>query len=625
MLFLRQIKFEIRNILKSKFLLIFGILVIVASVAIPVIGYFTRSNTNNGGIIEPTMYPVRDIAGAQGKGSSVDYTNGAKGESITVNGITIAQENPFYWNLVSLTQQKSAVDAGQYQFVHAQTQDVLLEILDDQITYYLRFAKVVNSAQDYRMDLSWRGTESLSDVYFYSHNDISADVLIEAGNYNKNQGGLDPDSFRARYVNITATQRQEGLAKASEYLSMVYAIVDNDDFGQYIDYRIKLENDQIADYQANIAIQQQAIIDNPSQEESLSQVIDNLNKQIQVIETNNIPILEYRKDKNIRPGELVWQNTAISDIENSRNQLVYMVIVTEEEYNRNNGSDGKSPIMGSIDKPGYNGGYYYYGTYTSYAEYVAAMQKQIALLNKTIIIAQKSLDANKPDMKYVPAGSRNRTVQFLDYSIFVALFGVLLGGWLIASEFQQGTIRLLMIRPKTRSKILLAKFSAALILCLFVDAAGSLLNLLTNGILFGFTDFQNPIYSVASTTGFFAFYLPRFLACMLPIIFAFTIAFMFSVLARNIAVSIAVPIILIIGSMIAMTILAFSRSITWLAYTPIPFIQLSSFFQLNSTVQMIIQNGAQLSLAYGIALLFALSVVFTLISVLVFRKRDIAN
>lgn len=608
-MFFRQIRFEIRNILKSRFLLIIAILVIAASVAIPVIGYFTRSG-NGGGIIEPTYYPVRDIAYA---GPAVnykgDYYEGPKGESITVNGVTITSDNPFYWQLSSLLQEKSYYENNQVPLNYPETQDLLLELIAAEIDYNLRFARSVTRSQDYRVDLSWRGTESVTDLFFYSRNDVREEVLLEASYYRK---GMDPETFKAKYINITAAERLAGIAKADEYLAMVYSIVDNDDFPKYIAFRLDLENDQIVELKANIAIQEQAIIDNPSQEDSLNQIIESLKKQIEMIETNNIPLLKYRLEKNIRPGENIWQNAALSDIENSRNQLVYMVIMSEEEWNQNSGPRDK------ID-------YYGYGGQTTYQEYVAAMQRQIDQLNKTIIIAQKSLDANKPDMKYVPEGARNRTVQFLEYSVIVALFGVLLGGWLIASEFQQGTIRLLMIRPKTRTKILLAKFFAALLVCLAVDLAGSLLHIISNGVLFGFGDYANPIYSVAGATGFFAYYLPRLLACLLPILFAFTLAFMFSVVARNIAVSIAVPIIFLIGSIITMGIYAYSTSMTWLAYTPIPFIQLSAFFQQYSSVQTLIQNGVKISLTYGILLLFAMSVVFTLISLAVFKKRDIAN
>ena len=51
MQFLKQIKYEIINILKSKFLLIIGLLVIAAGVAVPVISLLTtRQNNYNNGI-----------------------------------------------------------------------------------------------------------------------------------------------------------------------------------------------------------------------------------------------------------------------------------------------------------------------------------------------------------------------------------------------------------------------------------------------------------------------------------------------------------------------------------------------------------------------------------------------
>ena len=52
--FIRQIKLEIRNILKSKFILIISILIILTSVAIPLIGFLTGRSNNGGGNIEPT-------------------------------------------------------------------------------------------------------------------------------------------------------------------------------------------------------------------------------------------------------------------------------------------------------------------------------------------------------------------------------------------------------------------------------------------------------------------------------------------------------------------------------------------------------------------------------------------
>jgi len=216
-------------------------------------------------------------------------------------------------------------------------------------------------------------------------------------------------------------------------------------------------------------------------------------------------------------------------------------------------------------------------------------------------------------------------VQFLDYSVFVALFAVLLGGWIIASEFQQGTIRLLMIRPKKRIKILMSKFLAALAICLGIYVIGSLLNMVTNGICFGFSDYAFPNYTISGEINFFAYYIPKFLACIITIIFGFAVAFMLSVVVKNAAVSIAVPIICFIGCSILMSVFAYSRIINWVVYTPIPYVQISSFFVPYSAVQSMIQRGISLNLTYGILLLLVLSAVCTFVSIFVFQKRDIAN
>ena len=127
------------------------------------------------------------------------------------------------------------------------------------------------------------------------------------------------------------------------------------------------------------------------------------------------------------------------------------------------------------------------------------------------------------------------------------MFAVLLVGWAIASEFQHGTIRLLMIRPKTRTKILMAKFIAALTLSLAVYVLGSLLNLITNGILFGFSDYAYPNYTISGDVNFFAYYVPKLLACTVSIIFAFAVAFMLSVVIKNVAVAIAVLLPLLLA------------------------------------------------------------------------------
>lgn len=599
MSFLKQIKFEIRSILKSKFLLIIGILVIVSSILLPVLGLFGQRV--GGGIVHPMPIMERAVYSMKMASYDMGYPGGMEQEPIVIDGVTIPFDSPFYWQVNGLMEEKNFMEVDKGRFSEPEVLDLALSMIDEEIKFYVHFAKYITDHSDYRMELAWTGTESLYDKFIYEHHDVPEDKLMEAISHRR---GMDPESFKEKYIKITPEQRLAALDKLEEKINTLYSVVENNDFPQFINLRIQQENDNIANLQEQIAIQEEAIIQNPSQEDSLNMIIEDLKKSIAMIETSIIPTLQLRLERNIIPGEDIWENRALSDIEMNRNQLLYTEIISEEEFNKE---------------------MHYAMQYGTYEKYVRAIQAQIDEYNNAIMIGERSIDAGKPDMKFVSEGARSRTVEFLDYSIFVAMFAVLLGGWAIASEFQQGTIRLLMIRPKTRTKILMAKFLAAFIISIAVYVLGSLLNLITNGIFFGFSDYAYPNYTISGDIKFFAYYLPKLLACIVSIIFAFAVAFMLSVVVKNVAVAIAVPITCFIGCSIVMNGFAYSNIMNWVAYTPIPFAQISSFFTRYSPVKQVVQRGISLSLPYGIMLLLVLSAICTFISILTFKRRDITN
>ncbi len=594
---------EILNILRSRFLLIICILVTSASIIIPVINYFTQTTTaeNGGGIVRPLPMPVERVYYSKIAMDRDIFPPDMGQDPIIVDGIKIEPDNPFYWNIKGLQQEMDAMETDKNRFSEPEVLDLVLSMMEEEIKLYVTFAKHIAKPTDYRVELAWRSVGIVHEKFIYEHNDVPEDRLLEAVMY---RTGINPETFKEKYIDITPEEKLAALDQLEEKINTVYSIVENNDFPKYIDWRIQQEHENIASLEEQIAIHEQSIIDNPSQEESLSSIIEELRRQIEMIKTNTIPILELRLERNIIPGENIWQNSALNDIESSRNQISWIKIYTEEEFFRDTWL------------------VHQYGTYQNY---VNSMQAQIDELNKIILIAQNSLDADKPDMKYVPDGARNRTVGFLNYSIFVALLAVLLGGWLMASEFQQGTIRLLLIRPKTRTKILTAKFMAALMICLSIYIAGSILNLVTNGICFGFADYTYPNYTVSGQINFFAYYFPKMFACIITILFGFTFSFMLSVVIKNAAVAIAVPIAGFIASSIMMGVLTYSRAMNWIAYTPIPYVQISSFFVSHSVVQHITQRGIPLNLTYGIIMLLVLSALFTAVSVFLFKTRDITN
>ena len=597
MKFIKQTLVEIKNVLKSKFVLIIGIVMIAIAVLYPVgtsiIRNANRSPIDIGG---PIMYEeANDMKISSEYAPDFDEN----GETITINGITITSSNPFFWNIRNLDEQKGYFNAS--DFSSPQVLDTLLELIDMQIEHYLRLAVAITTYEDYRADLGWQTEQYIFDKFIYEHSDTDPEVLYEVSQYNR---GMDKEQFNEKYVDITPEERLAALDTVDSKLTKLYDIIEKNDFDGYTLLRIEMERDSIANYEEQIAMYEETIVSNPGQEENLSYIIEDLRRQIKFIETNNIPVWEYRREKVIIPGDGSWQNSAISDIERNRNQLLYISIVSEEEFATDRNLTRE------------------YGTYEKYKE---AMQAQIDEANENILIAQNSLDAEKPDMKYVQDGARSMTANFLWYSVFVALFAVLTGGWIIAREFSGGTIRLLMIRPKTRVKIILSKFVAVLAIALAIYTAGCILNTITNGIVYGFADFGFPNFTATGQVGFFAYYVPKFLACIITILIGYTSAFMLSTVTKNMAVSVIVPAVIFIGSFIGMSGLAYSRSANWIAYTPLPYIQISSFFTEWSPVKTMMERGVPISLTYGIIMMLAFCALFTFIAVWVFKKSDITK
>lgn len=626
--FIKLTFIEIKNIFKSKFLLILGILVLLMSIAMPVLSAISGNPTQASGL----------FSSSRAYYESGYYNSGE--EPITVGGVTIEPDNPFYWNIRQFEDEKEHMDISYFE--HPEAYDLVMEMGEMEQSYYLKFAAQITTYEDYRYDLAWYGSEALYDKYIYEHNKVDMDTLKEALNWRR---GVDDTTFETTYINITEQQKQAKIDEAQAYLDKIYQVVDTNDFAKYIELSIEQQKSYIedsdkrvdgfeatiADLEGQKAVAEQEYNDMVSQNadsEALAQQtkkIENLQSQInglqnQINDTQRwtdvtievtIPMLEYRLQNNIVPRDGSWQDAAITSKEGAMSQLKSTIIMTEEEFNKEENR-------------------YLKDQYGTYSKYKAAIQKQIDEWNTNIHIADQSMATGRPDMTFVPKGARSQTANFLYYSMFVALLGVVIGGWVMASEFQFGTIRLLIIRPKTRFKILMSKFAAGLAICLGVYIAGALLNAILNGFLFGFSDFGNPNYSISGQTAFIGFFLPKFLACMVTILFGYCLAFMFSTVVKNIAVSISVPIVFFIGCYIGISLFnGYSYMPAgmpdWLAYTPLPYVQISSFFTQGSSVKMLINNGVPISLGYGIGLLSGISILCTLLSIWVFKRRDITN
>src|SRR5699024_1756436 len=130
----------------------------------------------------------------------------------------------------------------------------------------------------------------------------------------------------------------------------------------------------------------------------------------------------------------------------------------------------------------------------------------------------------------------------------VSLLTIIVAAGMIANEFRWGTIKLLLIRPISRSVILLSKYIAVLLFAFFTAIFVMVMSLIVGAVFFGFDSF-NPYVVISQGDGFayvsqiaeiFAGYCYQ----LVNLVMMVTFAFMISAIFRNSAMAIGVAIFL---------------------------------------------------------------------------------
>lgn len=188
----------------------------------------------------------------------------------------------------------------------------------------------------------------------------------------------------------------------------------------------------------------------------------------------------------------------------------------------------------------------------------------------------------------------------------------------VASEFSDGTIKLLLIRPFKRSQILLSKF----IVCLLFGAFITLFTMISAGLvgllLFPIQSFMLP--ASASLGAVSAFKAAGMLAATnyLLIIFYSGVALMISAVFRSQALAVGIGMLTVFASSII-------NGMLMMAIPKWPILKWSIFNLLN--VNTFSQGGVmpgELSLMQTSIALLGYSLVIYLVTMFIFKKRDIA-
>ncbi|UJF34239.1 ABC transporter permease [Paenibacillus hexagrammi] len=237
-------------------------------------------------------------------------------------------------------------------------------------------------------------------------------------------------------------------------------------------------------------------------------------------------------------------------------------------------------------------------------------------LKQEMKLKQYALDHDIPPVEMTMWGGVQNAANLIQ---FVTLFTVIIAGDMVAGEFTWGTIKLLLIRPASRSKILLSKymatllFAALLLVILFISAV------FISGLIYGFSYFNMPYTALGEGGAIQVSSMPLHMMAdyslkLVELVMVVTLAFMISTVFRSSSLAIGISIfIMFAGQVISMLLLRYS----W-----------GKYFLFANTDLTPYLDGKPLadgmSLGFSISVLLFYFLLFNVLSWEIFRRRDIA-
>lgn len=310
---------------------------------------------------------------------------------------------------------------------------------------------------------------------------------------------------------------------------------------------------------------------------------DDLKTQLKTLELQK-EIVNLRLDKNINYGSDNYKSIAV------QNYRMYMGNYIQSSQGKNLTDEEKSEINGYLE----NANLYKYDLYN--------------------------------DTEYQNTATANYTFQnsIGTYIAIIVMVVVIIAGVSISEEFNKGTIKLLLVRPYSRTKILISKLIAVFITMLITTVAILLLQFIIGGIVYGFGTYMMNVVQFDFTTNSIITlnilaYLGLIFICKLPIfILIGTLAFALSTLFLNSPLAVALPILGYMGSdMINM--IAISYKWDWVKYFVTPNWDLSQYL-FGGTPMF-----SGISVEFSITICAIYFVIMLVSSIVSFKKRNIKN
>ena len=213
---------------------------------------------------------------------------------------------------------------------------------------------------------------------------------------------------------------------------------------------------------------------------------------------------------------------------------------------------------------------------------------------------------------------------YSQFGIFLIVVVVMIAGTIVSEEFNKGTIKLLLVKPYTRNKILMAKAITTLIMIIFVIAVTLVMQILIGGIIFGFDSLAEPVVAYNFNTNtmeemnIFANLGVQTLTQLPMIILLATLAFAISTLFSNSTLAITISLL---GYMAASIInqLAIGYDLQFMKY----FVTMNWDLSIYANGALPYMEGMNMTMSIIISVIYFL--IMMIPTFIVFKKRNIKN
>ncbi|PCK18740.1 ABC transporter ATP-binding protein [Bacillus pumilus] len=199
----------------------------------------------------------------------------------------------------------------------------------------------------------------------------------------------------------------------------------------------------------------------------------------------------------------------------------------------------------------------------------------------------------------------------------VGVFVIIIASTIVSAEYKHGTIKLLLIRPPSRLKILISKYMTVQLYSLLLVVVLFILSFILGAIFFGFnTDYVNLVYQNGEVIerSQFANMVFYYLAHCAMFVVLGTLSFAISTVFRSEAISIAISVLAyIVGGTITSILMFFFDWAKYLLFANDP----SQYFMED------VPFIEGMSLGFSLTVLAIYWAIFLAIALIVFQKREV--